>query len=127
MKMTDKENRRTTGSGFFACLRQDLSYSVQNLIRNPGFGTVAIISLALGIGATTAIFSIFDVIWLRPLPYKHEDRIVVVSEVRLDNPRNTMNVTMGCFLEWREQSTSFESLDLQFTLGACQNQSTFVC
>jgi predicted permease len=116
MKMTDKENRRTTGFGFFACLLQDLRYGIQNLIRNPGFATVAIVSLALGIGATTAIFSIFDVIWLRPLPYKHEDRMVIVSQVKLDNPRNTMNITLDSFLEWREQSTSFENLDFQFSL-----------
>ena len=114
--MTDKENGKIKRSGFFACLRQDLSYGVQNLIRNPGFATVAIVSLAFGIGAVTAIFSIFDVIWLRPLPYKHEDRMVIVSQVKLDNPRNTMNTTLDTFLEWREQSTSFENLDFQFTL-----------
>jgi predicted permease len=114
--MTDKEKGKIKRSGFFACLRQDLGYGIQNLIRNPGFATVAIVSLALGIGATTAIFSIFDVIWLRPLPYKHEDRMVIVSQVKLDNPRNTMNITLDTFLEWREQSTSFENLDFQFTL-----------
>lgn len=114
--MTKKEKRIGAGSGFFACFWRDLGYGVHMLIRNPGFAIMAIISLALGIGATTGIFSILDTVWLQPLPYKHEDRMVSVSEVKLDNPANTMNVRLRTFFGWREQCTSFEYMDLQFTL-----------
>jgi putative ABC transport system permease protein len=114
--MTAKEKRIRAGLGFFACFWRDLGYGVHILMRNPGFAIMAIISLAFGIGATIGIFSIIDTVWLQPLPYTHEDRMVAVSEVRLDNPANTMNVRLSTFFGWREQCTSFEYLDLQFTL-----------
>jgi putative ABC transport system permease protein len=115
--MTAKERRIRTGSGFFACFWRDLGYGVHILMRNPGFAIMAIISLALGIGATIGIFSILDTVWLQPLPYTHADRMVAVSEVRLDNPANTMNVRLRTFFGWREQCTSFEDLGLQFTIS----------
>ena len=114
--MTAKEKRIRAGSGFFACLWRDLGYGVHILMRNPGFAIMAIISLALGIGATTGIFSILDTVWLQPLPYTHEDRMVAVSEVRLENPANTMNVRQRTFFGWKKQCTSFEEMGFQFTL-----------
>jgi len=114
--MTAKEKRIRAGLGFFACFWRDLGYGVHILMRNPGFAIMAIISLALGIGATIGIFSIIDTVWLQPLPYTHEDRMVAVSEVRLENPANTMNVRQRTFFGWKKQCTSFEEMGFQFTL-----------
>jgi putative ABC transport system permease protein len=66
----------SSGHNFFASLRQDLRYALRQFQRNPGFALVAIITLALGIGASTAIFSVIDNVLLEPFPYKDAERIV---------------------------------------------------
>jgi hypothetical protein len=64
-------------------LWQDLRYGARQLRRDPGFAAVAVLSLALGIGATTAVFSIVDTVFLRPLPHPDQDRLVSIWERRL--------------------------------------------
>lgn len=85
-------------------LRQDVRYGLRTLARNPGFTTVAILTLALGIGLTTAVFSVMNAVLLRPLPYADGERLVLVRETF----RGIGNASVGHFHDWTEHSTVFE-------------------
>jgi predicted permease len=91
------------------CAR-DFRYGLRALHRSPGFTAVAVLTLALGIGANAAIFSVVDAVLLRPLPYPEPDRLVRVweSSLKYDSPRNLVNPFN--FLDWRDHSQSFESM-----------------
>jgi putative ABC transport system permease protein len=89
---------------------QDLRYGLRTLVKNPGFTAVAVIALALGIGANSAIFSVVNTVLLRPLPYKDPERLVMVWEdnTRHGYPRDTP--AAGNYIDWRDQSQVFESM-----------------
>ncbi len=89
---------------------RDFRHALRMLQRSPGFTAVAVLTLALGIGANTAIFSVVDAILLRPLPYAEPDRLVRIweSSIKYDSPRNVVNPFN--FLDWRDHSQSFESM-----------------
>ncbi|MGH7568091.1 MAG: ABC transporter permease [Gemmatimonadales bacterium] len=88
-------------------LLQDLRFAVRQLRARPGFTAVAVLTLALGIGPTTAIFSVIDTLMLRPLPYPDADRIVTLwqNNTREGTPRD--EVAPANFLDWRERNTAF--------------------
>jgi predicted permease len=91
-------------------LLRDVKFALRQLRRNPGFTAVAILSLGLGVGANTAIFSLVKAMLLAPLPYPEGDRLVMVWEdvPRWDIPRNTP--APANFLDWRSQNHVFESM-----------------
>jgi len=93
-------------------MNQDLKYAVRILLKNPLVTVVAVVTLALGIGANTAIFSVLNAVVLRPLPYADPDRLVVVWETIAGNDRRS--VAPGNFTDWRAQNKSFSDLAATF-------------
>ena len=91
----------------WGALRQNLSYSIRTLVKKPGFTVTAVLTLALGIGATTAIFSVVYAVF-EPLPYPKPEQLVVLwSKVR--GERNS--VSPGDYLDWKRRSTSFQGME----------------
>src|SRR4030095_10282807 len=89
---------------------QDLKYGSRMLIKHPGFASVAIIALALGIGANTAIFSVVNAVLLRPLPFPESDRLMFIYESRLDRGGSRSSASYPNFSDWRDQNTFFEGM-----------------
>jgi MacB-like periplasmic core domain len=110
-----EECREALGTRLLGELIADVRYGLRQLRRNPSFAVVAILSLALGIGATTAIFSVVHGVLLKPLPYPHQERLV---EVGLDLPGiNQFNwpLAPGDYFTFREQSRTFQDIGLYYT------------
>ena len=89
-------------------LIKDIRYGVRGLLKHPGFTAIVVVTLALGIGASTAIFSVVDSVLLRRLPYRTAERIVAIQEYGKDGKRGQS--TSANFLDWRAQNTVFEHL-----------------
>jgi putative ABC transport system permease protein len=89
---------------------QDLTYSLRTLRRSPRFTLVAVATLALGIGATTAIFSVVDSVLLKPLPYADQDRLTVLMERPKKLNVETVELSLPNFNDWRDQSHVFSRM-----------------
>ena len=104
METTKSECRDAVGVSFLEALMQDVRHSVRGMLRNPVFTLTAVIVLALGIGATTAIFSVVDAVLLRPLAYRDSGRLVTILMYG-DGP-----VSAGNYIDWRDESRSFTAM-----------------
>ena len=93
-------------------LLKDLRYSFRILCKVPGFTAIALLVLALGIGANTAIFSVVNSVVLRPLPYPGADRLAMIWETDLKDGIKSEGPSAPNFLDWKEQSQSFEDMAL---------------
>ena len=91
-------------------LLQDLRYATRNLLRQPTFALTAILTLALGIGASTAMFGVVNAVLLRPLPFPEPDRVVAVTNFWLKSGTRGATVSAPDFRDWKEQSHSFAAL-----------------
>src|SRR5215211_5892924 len=89
---------------------QDIRYGIRMLLKQPGFTIVAVITLALGIGANTAIFSLVNSILLRPLPFRDPDRLVRMVQASPKLGLASWGVSQADFAAYREQNRSFESI-----------------
>ncbi|HJT71493.1 MAG TPA: ABC transporter permease, partial [Terriglobales bacterium] len=89
-------------------LVQDIRYALRQLRKHPGFTVVAVLTLALGVGANTAIFSVIYEALLAPMPYPDADRLVMVWS-KISEGRNTASA--ADYLDWKRQNTTFEDLE----------------
>jgi len=91
----------------------DVKFALRQLLKNPGFAAVAMLTLALGIGACTAMFSVVHAVMLRPLPFREPARLVWIENIGTGG-LSARTTRVDNFLEWREQSDSFEMLGAYF-------------
>ena len=109
-----EQHREARGLPFLETLLQDLRFAFRTLRKSPGFTAIAVLTLALGIGASTSIFSVVDAVLLRPLPYPNPQQVVTVWELSAKGHR--MHLADPNFLDFREQSHSLVGL-AQFSDG----------
>lgn len=110
-----EEIRDAAGASWFDTLGKDVRFGLRMFTKSPAFTFIAVITLALGIGANTAIFSVVYAALLRPLPYEKPDRLITLGEVRGADPANPnqpqyWNASYPDFLDWRRATKAFQAL-----------------
>ncbi|MDQ3805395.1 MAG: ABC transporter permease, partial [Acidobacteriota bacterium] len=98
-------------------LLQDLRFGARGLLKNPGFTAVAMLALALGVAANTAIFSVIHAVLLNPLPYRDAARLVMVWEHNRPRDQHQNVINPGNFMDWKEQTNVFEDMAAFFDAG----------
>ena len=105
-----EETRDARGTQFLESLFQDVRFALRMLRKSPGFTTVAVLTLALGIGATTVMYSVIDSIFWKPLPFPQSERLALVESSNLKQTWNYGPVSAADYLDWKAQSTVFDEL-----------------
>jgi putative ABC transport system permease protein len=116
--LAQERSREMWGWDSIETLWQDLRYGVRMLRKNPGFTAVAVLTLALGIGANTAIFSVVDAVLLRPLPFKDPGRLVMVWATWAKRGEQRVTVSPANFADWKEQSKTLENMTAMWSNGS---------
>ena len=114
LEVTKEEVRSAAWESFVQTCWKDLRFAFRMLRKNPGFTVIAVLTLALGIGASTSIFSVVDAVLLRPLPFPNPQQVVTVWELSADGRR--MHLADPNFLDFREQNRTLVGL-AQFSTG----------
>src|SRR6476620_6437439 len=99
--------------GSMESLFSDVRYAIRSIIKRPGFTAVAVITLALGIGANSAIFSTVRALLINPLPFPDQARVVAIWDQNPSRGMEHNEVTMANYLDWRAQNQSFSQLALE--------------
>jgi hypothetical protein len=88
----------------------DLKFAVRQLLKNPGFSAVAVLTLALGIGATSSVFALMQGALLTPPPYAKPERIALISSTRIDGQSYARGCAAAQWLEWKKEARSLEAM-----------------
>src|SRR5205809_1950729 len=90
----------------------EIRFAFRQLLRSPRFAFLAVLTLAIGIGATSAVFGLIQGVLLSPPPYERPDRLVLISPQRVDGQSYNGECTVGQFTDWRQATKSFEGMAL---------------
>ncbi len=108
--LDEEQFRKTRGGNMFADLFQDVRYAARMLRKSPGFTAIMVLTLALGIGANSAIFTVVNAVLLRPLPFQDSAKLVFVEQNNLSKGWAHFSDSVPDFLDWRAQAQSFEEI-----------------
>jgi predicted permease len=110
MEKHKEETRDARGISWLETLIADLRYGARALLKHPGYALLAVLTLGLGIGANTAIFSVINGVLLKPLPYEHGDRLVVLQQSAPLSGRRNAGVAIAEYFDYRERADVFDGL-----------------
>jgi predicted permease len=112
--VVQEQVRDERAGAWLDALRRDVRIAARALIRRPAFATLAVLTLAIGMGATAAIFSLIDSVLLKPLPYRDPDRLTTVWEVRPRFNQPRLSAAPANYLDWQQRVQAFESLSAYY-------------
>jgi putative ABC transport system permease protein len=113
-----RRSQPSTGGGLMATAARDIRFALRAFVRQPGATALVLLTLTLGIGATTAVFSLLDGLFLRPFPFREPDRLMYLDETAPKWNLDYTGIFYGDFVAWREHTRAFEGMALLDTEGA---------